>query len=205
MTYVQRIGLSASEDRLENLLGERLAPNANKEAIDARIWALFGEEWAVMFTDLSGFSRNAVAFGIIHFLQVIQESQRLVVPCIDSHDGILLKSEGDSLLVIFRRIENAVACAIRMQQVCQDYSRSREPEEQINLCIGLGFGQVLRIGDHNVYGAEVNAAAKLGEDIAETHEILVTESVRNETQGAYGFEPISEIPPGANSAFRLLY
>ncbi len=205
MTYVQKIGLSASADRLEKLIGERLAPNADKAAIDARIWALFGEEWAVMFTDLAGFSRNAAAFGIIHFLQVIQESQRLVVPCVESHDGILLKTEGDSLLVIFRRTANAVECAMQMQRVCQDYSRSKDPEEQINLCIGLGFGQVLRIGDHDVYGAEVNAAAKLGEDIAGAHQIFVTESVRNEVQGAYSFEPISEIPPGAKSAFRLLY
>ena len=205
MTYVQKIGLSASADRLEKLIGERLAPNADKAAIDARIWALFGEEWAVMFTDLAGFSRNAAAFGIIHFLQVIQESQRLVVPCVESHDGILLKTEGDSLLVIFRRTANAVECAMQMQRVCQDYSRSKDPEEQINLCIGLGFGQVLRIGDHDVYGAEVNAAAKLGEDIAGAHQILVTEAVRNEAQGAFSFEPISEIPPGANSAFRLLY
>ena len=193
MTYVQKIGLSASADRLEKLIGERLAPNADKAAIDARIWALFGEEWAVMFTDLAGFSRNAAAFGIIHFLQVIQESQRLVVPCVESHDGILLKTEGDSLLVIFRRTANAVECAMQMQRVCQDYSRSKDPEEQINLCIGLGFGQVLRIGDHDVYGAEVNAAAKLGEDIAGAHQIFVTESVRNEVQGAYSFEPISEI------------
>jgi class 3 adenylate cyclase len=54
-----------------------------------------------MFTDLSGFSRNVAKFGIIHFLQTIYESERLLIPIIEDHDGILLKAEGDSLLVIF--------------------------------------------------------------------------------------------------------
>jgi adenylate cyclase len=206
MTYIHGIGSSASDDRLEKLLSLRLEPNADKAAIDKRIWSLFGEEWAVMFTDLSGFSRNAAAFGIIHFLQIIQESQRLMVPCVDRHDGILLKAEGDSMLVIFRSAEKAVQCACQMQNVCQDYSSSRDPEERIDLCVGLGFGPVLRIGDHNVFGAEVNAAAKLGEDIAKAHQILVTESVQKALDGSsYQFAPIDEIPPGASAAFRLLY
>lgn len=205
MTYVHPVGLSASEERLEQLISARLSPNANKEEIDRRIWDLFGAEWAVMFTDLAGFSRNVAAFGIIHFLQIIQESQRLVVPCIADKDGILLKTEGDSLLVIFRGPDKAIQCALQMQAACQEYSRSREPEEQINLCVGLGYGKVLRIGDDNVYGAEVNAAAKLGEDIARANQILVTESVRGAVGDKYSFEPISEVPPGANQAFRIVY
>jgi adenylate cyclase len=96
MTYARNVGLSASEDRIEKLIAERLRPDADKAQIDARIWDLFGEEWAVMFTDLAGFSRDVASFGIIHFLQVMHESQRLLIPCIDEHDGILLKVDGDS-------------------------------------------------------------------------------------------------------------
>jgi len=40
------VGLSASEERLEKLIQLRLSPGADKAAIDARIWDLFGEEWA---------------------------------------------------------------------------------------------------------------------------------------------------------------
>ena len=47
-----------------------------------------------MFTDLSGFSRNTAKFGIIHFLQTIHEAERLLIPVIEEHDGILLKVEG---------------------------------------------------------------------------------------------------------------
>lgn len=204
MTYARNVGLSASEDRIEQLIAERLRPGANKEDIDARIWDLFGEEWAIMFTDLAGFSRGVASFGIIHFLQVIYESQHLLIPCIDQHDGILLKLEGDSMLVIFRNALKAVACALEMQSACISYSQQREEPEKVRLCVGLGFGRVLRIGDRDVYGSEVNAAAKLGEDIAGAGEILVTDAVRAQTSMKHDFQPIDRVPPGAEAAFRLV-
>ncbi|MEK7866180.1 MAG: adenylate/guanylate cyclase domain-containing protein [Planctomycetota bacterium] len=206
MSYVRQIGLSASEDRLETLIEERVHPGADKDAIDGRIWDLFGETWAVMFTDLAGFSRAVAEFGIIHFLQVIHESQKVLVPCIDRHDGILLKIEADSLLVIFRNVAKAIDCAVSMHGALQAYNVDRSEAEKILLCIGLGYGRMLRIGDQDVFGAEVNAASKLGEDIAEAWEVLVTDSVRNAAQGIPGlrFEPIPEVPPGAKAAFRLL-
>ncbi|RLJ67578.1 adenylate/guanylate cyclase domain-containing protein [Sulfurisoma sediminicola] len=204
MTYARNVGLSASEDRLEKLIAERLRPGADKAEIDARIWDLFGEEWAVMFTDLAGFSSGVASFGIIHFLQVIYESQRLLIPRIDADDGILLKVEGDSMLVIFRNVTKAIDCARAMQQACRDYSTTRDAAEQVRLCVGLGFGRVLRIGDRDVYGNQVNAAAKLGEDIARAGEILVTGAVREAAGEGYAFEPIDKVPPGAGAAFRLL-
>lgn len=207
MSTLKSITQSASEDRLEKLIAQRLQPNADKEKIDQRIWDLFGETWCVMFTDLSGFSRGVERFGIIHFLQTIYESHRLLIPVIDEHDGILLKVEGDSYLVIFRRAHKALAAALAMQQVLAEYNSTRPDEEKVLLCVGLGYGRVLKIGDDDVFGAEVNAASKLGEDIARAGEILVTQAVRDEAGDfpGIGFEPIDEVPPGAKAAFRVRY
>ncbi len=177
MALMRQIGYSASEDRLEKLITARLKHGSDKEGIDKRIWDLFGEEWAIMFTDLSGFSRNVRKFGIIHFLQTIQESLRILVPCIDENDGVLLKTEGDSMLVIFRNSAKALVCAIEMQRTVFYYNKGKQKEDEILLCIGIGYGKVLRIGDNDVFGEEVNSSAKLGEDTAKAWEILVTESV----------------------------
>jgi len=204
MPYVLQVGIHASQERLEKLLAERLKPGADRAKIDARLWNLFGETWAVMFTDLSGFSRNVAEFGIIHFLQVIYESQRLFVPCLDQHDGILLKIEGDSMLVIFRTPQNALSCAVDMQRVAKQYNTDKPPAEQVLLCVGIGYGKMLRIGDQDVFGAEVNAASKLGEDTARAWEILVTDSLAAAAED-WRFEPIDEVPPGAKSAARLVY
>lgn len=198
------VAVSASAKRLQQLIEERLAPGADRVALDRRIWDLFGEHWAVMFTDLSGFSRRVSEFGIIHFLQVIQQSLKLLTPVIDRHDGILLKIEADSLLVIFRRPERAVDCSIAMQRVLVEHNRQLTPEDRILLCIGLGWGDVLRIGDQDVFGAEVNASSKLGEDIAKAGEVLVTGAVKDACP-LNTWAPHDEVPPGAASAWRLVY
>lgn len=206
MSYKKQIVVSASEDRLEKLILERLLPGADKEKIDKRIWDLFGEDWAVMFTDLSGFSRHVAKFGIIHFLQIISESQKIFIPIIEDFEGILLKTEGDSFMVIFRNSKKALEAAVEMQKKTVEYNVGRSEEEKIFLCVGLGYGRMLRIGDENVFGAEVNAASKLGEDIAEQAEILVTESFKKQTGDInINFEDIAEIPSGADKAYRVRY
>lgn len=207
MLHKKSISISASEERLTKLIQDRLQPGADKGKIDKRIWDLFGEEWCVMFTDLSGFSRYVAKFGIIHFLQTIHESERLLIPVIEDHDGILLKVEGDSFLVIFRNVGKAIQCSIHMQQTLKDYNADKSDEEKVLLCVGLGYGKMLRIGDSDVYGNEVNSASKLGEDTALAWEILVTEAVKQNCIGIAGisFEEIAEVPPGADNAYKLIY
>jgi adenylate cyclase len=196
-----------SEGRLERLIAERLQPGADQAAVDRRIWDLFGERWAIMYTDLSGFSRRVAEFGIIHFLQTIHESFQLHAPVIDRRGGFLLKVEGDSMMVIFRNVNEAVGCAIEMQRVTHQYNSSRTPEDKVLLCLGIGYGDMLRIAEEDVFGAEVNAASKLGEDAAKEGEILVTGAVRDAATLPDGcsFEPIDFVPPGAKAAFRLIY
>ena len=202
------IGVGASQARLSSLLESRLQAGADTAAIDERIWNLFGERWAVMFTDLSGFSRHVAEFGITHFLQIIYESERLLMPIIEANDGILLKVEGDSLLVIFRSPSRAVAAAVAMQRTTVEYNATRPDAEQVLLCVGLGVGEILRIGDDDVFGAEVNAASKLGEDTAGPGDILVTDSMHEfavANDAVVGAEKLSSAPPGAEGAFRLDY
>ena len=171
--------LKGSAARLWKLVEQRMEAGADVAAIDQRIWNLFGEDWAVMFTDLAGFSRHVARFGIIHFLQIIYEQQRLLLPMVERHDGILIKMEADSFLILFKKCAQALACAVEMQRTCQHVNARRPPEEQIVLCVGLGYGTLLKIGDEDVFGHEVNLASKLGEDTAKGTEILVTRAFRD--------------------------
>jgi class 3 adenylate cyclase len=184
---------------------ERLRPDADIEEIDRRIWDLFGEEWCVMATDLSGFSRGVAEFGIIHFLQTIFESERILVPVVERHDGILLKVEGDSFFVIFRNVEKALQASVEMQRTVRRYNEEKSTVDHVLLGVGLGFGRVLRIGDTDVFGVEVNSACILGETYAKGYEILVTKAVRDRAGDAYQFDSFEPVPPGAGAAYRVLY
>jgi adenylate cyclase len=199
--------LKGSDARLWKLIEERTAPGADVTRIDQRIWDLFGASWAILFTDLSGFSRQVAAFGIIHFLQEIFQQKRLLLPIAARHDGILIKAEADSLLIIFKRASSALRCAIEMQHTCQEHNAHRPPADQVLLCVGIGYGRILRIGDSDVYGQEVNAASKLGEDTAKADEILVTAAVRAvaaEVQDVR-YDDLGLAVPGSEANFRVVY
>ena len=202
--------LKGSSARLWKLVEERAQTGADTETIDQRIWDLFGEEWAVMFTDLAGFSRQVARFGIIHFLQVIYEHKKLLMPIVEEKSGILIKAEADSLMILFKRPGSALACAIEMQRACQHANQRRIPEEQMLLCVGLGTGHVLRIADSDIYGAEVNAASKLGEDTAKANEILVTDAFKQAVEGdveklGVTFEELQVEVPGTTKSWRARY
>ena len=158
-----------------------------------------------MATDLSGFSRGVARFGIIHFLQTIHESERILMPVLERHGGRLLKVEGDSFLAIFADPRDAIAASIEMQRVTRAYNVHKSAEEHVLLGVGLGFGRVLRVAEGEVYGNEVNSACILGETYAHGYDILVTDAVRQRAGDAFAFEEFPHVPPGAGAAWRVVY
>lgn len=171
------------DSRLWELIARRGRSGENKAAVEAEIWATFGAEAAVMFTDLSGFSRRVAEFGILHFLQVIHDQKALLLPLVAAHGGVCLKAEADSFLIRFAQPASALRCAFAMQAACDAHNRGLRPEDQVLLCVGLGWGRVLQIGDTDLWGQEVNAASKLGEDTAKAQEILATDAFKRATEG----------------------
>ena len=207
MNVVRDELLKSSEHRLWELIAERARKGVDLKALDQRIWDLFGETWAIMFTDLAGFSRQVEKFGILHFLQIIHEHKQMLSPIIQKHDGILIKIEADSLIVIFRRTASAVECAVEMQHALKGFNQGRPPETEVLLCVGIGHGEVLRVGDLDVWGREVNAASKLGEDTAKANEILLTRAAMESAGSIPGlrYERIEAQVAGSAENYRVRY
>ena len=172
-----------SKTTLDRLIAARLADEADREAIDDGIRKRFEETWAVAFTDLVGFSRRTTEFGIIHFLSVIYRKGLLLKPVIEAHSGLLLKEEADSWLIIFRDPIQALETMIVCQRTCEAFNQGQPEEDQVQLCVGLGYGPMLKIGDEDIWGEEVNFASKLGEDIARRGEILLTHAAAEAVAG----------------------
>lgn len=166
------------EALLWRLVAARAEPGADRAAIDAEIRQRFEHAAAVAFTDLVGFSRRTQEFGILHFLGVIHQKRALLWPLVAASGGEILKQEADSWLMVFASADLALATMIEAQRRCAEYNRGVAAEETVELCVGLGYGQLLRIGDHDVWGREVNIASRLGEDTAEGGEILISEAFR---------------------------
>ena len=163
---------------LDRLLSELDADTERADDLVAQIDATFGDDQAVVVLDMSGFSRTVRTRGIVPFLLMIHRMQNLACPAVAGHDGILVKAEADNLLCLFPRVEDAVAAAREIVHDVEQHYPPAEDGSEIAVSIGIGFGHVLNLGNEDVYGDEVNLASKLGEDIAQRGEILLTANAR---------------------------
>jgi adenylate cyclase len=167
-----RVAKRNTAAELERLLQRRLDYPEDAAAIDAEIRQTFTETHAVLILDMSGFTRETQAAGIIATLATIHQMQRIIVPIVLANAGSPVKLEADNLYAVFPTVEAAVAAS---QQMIQQLRMV-----EIRVGVGIGYGNVLMIRqDHqyrDLYGDEVNLASKLGEDLAEADTVLLTES-----------------------------
>ena len=96
-----------------------------------------------------------------------------------------------------------------MQYTSQKYNVDRPDVDQINLCTGLGWGKILRIPGEtvDVFGEEVNFAAKLGEDTAKSGEILITERLAQNFPEVEQIDLVEfgSINSGKQKVFKAIY
>jgi class 3 adenylate cyclase len=157
---------------------------ANAAALDREIERRAGVEAAILVGDSSGFSRKTHEHGILQFLAVMLRCYDRMVPILRRRRGKVLTARADNLLAVFADPVDAVAGAVEVQRWLRSYNRGRRPAERFHYCFGVDVGRVLRLED-DVYGAAVNVASKLGEDLASKDEILVTGEVARRIKGRF--------------------
>jgi adenylate cyclase len=168
---------------LENLLQQRNERPEKMAEIDAQINAAFRQTHAILVMDMSGFSRTTVRYGIIHFLAMIHRMHLIVKPVIAEHGGTIVKEEADNIFAVFPDVTLAVEAAIDSLKHTAAVNTTLPPEMDIYLCIGIGYGEVLMLEGEDMYGSELNLASKLGEDLAERGEILLTSAAFEKFDG----------------------
>ena len=168
---------------LEELLQERNERPEKMAEIDAQINATFSQNHAIMVIDMSGFSRTTVRYGIIHFLAMIHRMHGIVYPVIAEYGGTVVKEEADNIFAVFPDVKSAVNTAIDSLKHTGAVNTTLPPEMDIYLCIGIGCGDILMLEGEDMYGSEFNLAAKLGEDLAQRGEILLTDSAFEKLEG----------------------
>lgn len=161
--------------RFEAMLAEYAAADREgRQEVRRRMWDTYGRHCAVFVSDLSGFSRVSERLDIVHFLSIIHVCRRLLVPLVRDGGGTLIKTAADNTYAVFPDALAAIETCIAMQLRVREHNAGVGPDDQIGLCVGIGYGDVLVVGDQDFFGHELNLAFKLGEDTAEAGEILVT-------------------------------
>jgi len=167
------------QTKINELLLERLESGEDKmKQIDERLWREYGHELAVFISDMSGFSRITRERGILHFLSLIAKQRELALPVIARHSGRLIKTEADNIFAVFDDPADAVRTSGKIHAILRKFNETRDEVSRVIACHGISFGRVLDFGD-DVYGNPVNMASKLGEDVAEPYDTLVTAEVHD--------------------------
>lgn len=159
---------------LRQLLSQRNQTPSNAAAIDAAIAQAFVRDVAILVLDMCGFSRITQSHGIIHFLAMIHQMEHAACPAITGNGGEVIKQEADNLFAVFSTPEQALDAALDTLRALDAMNAVLPPERTLNVSAGIGFGPTLVIANEDLFGAEMNCACKLGEDIAVAGEILLT-------------------------------
>lgn len=166
------------EAELAEMLTELLHnPEGWNETVE-QIEKTFTQTKAIMVLDMSGFSRTTLQRGITAFLLMIHQMQLLSMPSIEDNGGTLVKTEADDLFCIFDSVSDALAASREITVRLETANLILPKDRKLYASIGIGYGPVLNIGNQDLWGNEMNLASKLGEDIAELGEILLSDAAR---------------------------
>jgi class 3 adenylate cyclase/TolB-like protein/CHAT domain-containing protein len=155
------------EDELQALIEKR-------REIDRALLERHAQETAVLFTDIVGSTAFFEQRGDIEGLALVHRHNDLLFPVVSAHGGRVIKTIGDSIMAVFPSANDAVACAVGMQEKLVN-EKGTAAVEKIRIRIGVHWGRVLKDGD-DVFGDTVNTAARVA-SAAEGDEVLASQTI----------------------------
>jgi len=167
-----------SRANLERILGEMIEAPEQRAELAQAVVEIFSQDKAVLVLDMTGFSRTTQRHGIVSFLLMIHQMQLIARPAVDAHRGLLVKAEADNLFCLFDTVADAVRAGQDILERLNAANLLLPEDRRLFVSIGIGHGNILNVADEDLFGNEVNLASKLGEDVAERGEILLTAAAR---------------------------
>ena len=132
---------------------------------------------AIMFTDIVGYT-SLMGSDEKKAFNFLRRNRRIHWRLIRKYRGRLLKEVGDGILARFNSNIDAVMCAISIQNAAQGM--------EIPLRIGIHQGDVI-FEKKDVLGDGVNIASRI-QGVAETNEIIISETVYRDIKNKEGLE-----------------
>ncbi|TAJ82600.1 MAG: hypothetical protein EPO50_27470 [Reyranella sp.] len=111
---------------------------------------------------------------ISRWLALVEDVRADILP---SHNGRLVKSLGDGMLLDFSEVRSAVSAALAIQDASERRNASLPAEQKIMLRMGLEVSDVI-VEANDVLGRGVNLAARLM-SLAGPGEIVISQHVRD--------------------------
>ena len=138
---------------------------------------------AILAADVAGFSAlmERDEEGTLRRIKALQ--REVIEPRVRDHAGRLVKTTGDGFLVEFASASDAVGCGAAIQDAL------KRDADALKLRIGVNLGEIIVDTDGDIYGDDVNIAARL-QALAEPGGLVISGKVFDEVedQGICAFE-----------------
>jgi adenylate cyclase len=133
---------------------------------------------AILCADVAGYSRlmGEDEEGTLAALKA--HRRELLDPLIAAHQGRLVKTTGDGMLIEFFSVVDAVRGAVAVQAEMARRNADVPEERRIHFRIGINLGDII-VDEGDIFGDGVNVAARL-EALAEPGTICVSSAVREQ-------------------------
>ena len=136
-----------------------------KDKVKRRLAAIFA-------ADMVGYSRLMEADEEGTIARQKAHRKELIDPKIAEHNGRIVKTTGDGMLVEFASVVDAVQCAVEVQQAMAEREAGVSKDRRIAYRVGINLGDIVIDGD-DIFGDGVNVAARL-EALAKPGEVLIS-------------------------------
>ena len=133
---------------------------------------------AIVSLDVVGYSRLMGVDDSGTLAALKAHRRELIDPKIAEHDGRIVKTTGDGLLLEFSSVVDAVRCAVEVQRGMAERNADVAPDKRLDFRIGINVGDIIIDGD-DIFGDGVNVAARL-EALAEPGGICISGKVYDE-------------------------
>ena len=136
----------------------------------------------ILFSDIEESTALNERIGDRAWVKLISSHDKLVSGLVKRRSGHVVKSQGDGFMIAFARAEEAVHCAIDLQDELRKEAK-RKRHEEIRVRIGIHMGKSVLRGD-DMFGRNVAMAARVASQ-ADGGEILVSAPVGEAVGGLH--------------------
>ncbi len=135
---------------------------------------------AILAADAVGYSR-LMAIDERTTIEALEAARRVFRDRIQSNQGRVIDTAGDSVLAVFETATGAVTAALAVQGEL-DRLVATSPADRMRFRIGVHLGDVIEKSDGTIYGDGVNIAARL-QALADPGGVTVSESIHTAVRG----------------------
>jgi TolB-like protein len=133
---------------------------------------------AILVADIAGYTRLMEAYEFDTHRRLSKLRDEIIASALRDLRGRIVKQTGDGFIAVFVSVNDAVCCAIRIQQAVNEYEHDSPAEQRIRFRMGVNVGDVIE-EDDDLYGSGVNVAARL-QELAEPGGLMISALVREQ-------------------------